>query len=92
MALNNEESRRWIEVEAAMAQLDYKDPIELAADDLRVRRAAEFLILGTETLRDEDCAELLAQVAYEYIIEPMEVLTALELAEDRISQIEPETS
>lgn len=75
----------WSQTVERLTAPEERDPIELAAQDMRTVRAAQYLILETETGYDEDEEELLAQVGHEYMIGPDEVRAALELAEDRIA-------
>lgn len=84
MALSGEEQKQF-ELLQRRFNDDERDPIELAAQDLRTQRAARYLILGEETAYEEDQDVLVSQVGGEYRIGQREVMTALRLAEDKIS-------
>jgi hypothetical protein len=66
---------------------DERDPIELAAADFRLMRAARYIVVGEidgEFAGELDYMELLAMIRYEYMLSPEEVDTAMSISEDRL--------
>lgn len=62
------------------------DHIEQASMDIRIVLATRYLLIGESTAKEYDFGEILTQVKGDYELTDNEVITALELAEDRISR------
>lgn len=73
---------------------NYRDPIELAADDFRVQQLVYFTLKG-DTTRIGDLAdyrELFDQIGASYDLSEAELSVAVDLCEDRILFLEKQNN
>lgn len=87
MALSESEQAILDGIERSFITYDYdSDSIERAASDMRLVRAARYVLGYGEALPDSICdaGELTAQIAEEYFLKPEEVAMAIDIAEMRV--------
>ena len=68
---------------------DERDPIELAASDMRVVRAARYVVLGLVDGPfpcEYDYTELLSLIRTEYLLSTEGVMAAMDISEDRVGR------
>ena len=83
MTLNKHEQEIWDLCEQDLTTRPRLDRIERAALDMRIVTAMKSIICNGAEL-NTDFHEVCAQIAFDYILDPDEVMTSIELAEDRI--------
>lgn len=82
--LNSDEHKLWKQARIDYIRSEYLDPIEMAARDCRVVGALKFIVLGTPEHQEYDFEEVSWQIGQEYMLGPDEIMTAFDLAEDKI--------